>query len=868
MKDPFALPAAEVLKQSGVDQHLGLSSSEVKKRLAQFGFNRIEQDKSDPWWKLLFDQFKSPLVLLLLVATGLSFFFKEWLDGFAIIVVILVNAAIGFSMEFQAGQSMKALKKLAAITSKVKRDSQTLQINAEEIVPGDLVFLEPGDLVPADLRIYHHAHLQADESSLTGESAPVNKTDSVLPGETLLADRKNMLFNGTFITKGNAWGVVIATGVNTELGKISSLVQSASQAATPLEKKLEELSNQLIKITVALVVIIFFSGWLAGRDVFLMLKTSIALAVAAIPEGLPIVATIALANGMIKMAKQQVIVKRLSAVETLGGTTIICTDKTGTLTENRMTVERALAPGQQPNDTINPRITAAAILCNTAELDNKGNEIGDSLETALLKSVEPFSLIEETRKKFPKINEEPFSSETKRMATAHQSGNQVLVYAKGAAEEIIRLCQSHAENDKNTALSADAKKKLLHEAETMASKGYKVIAFAYADHTQAPPDLFSNLIFLGFVCLIDPPRKDAKQAIKECRSAGINVVMVTGDQPATAKEIARQLGMEVHADQAAVAGAQMKPYDDLSETDRDVWLNANVFARVSPAQKLDLVRVFQDAKFVVAMTGDGVNDAPALKKADIGIAMGLRGTQVAQEVADMVIKDDSFVSIVAAIRQGRVIFENIRKFVIYLLSCNLSELLIIATASILNLHFQLYPLQILYINILTDVIPALALGMTEGNPSIMNHHPRNKNEAIIDKDRWKAIFSYSLIITLSCMAAVFLGHEISHQSGIIERDDCNNILFFSLIGTQLLHTLNMNSGKGKFFRSEVVRNKFVWLAIAICIILLVISAEIPTIKEVLDITSVSLTDFLLIAGSSVFSLLLIQLTKRLGWVKQ
>lgn len=862
MKEPFAQTWTEVLQQSGVDKEIGLSSDEAKHRLAQFGLNKIEQDKSTPWWQLLVNQFKSPLVLLLLVATGLSFFFQEWLDGFAIIAVILINAVIGFSMEFQAGQSMKALKKLAAVTSKVKRNTKIIQVNAEEIVPGDLVFLEAGDLVPADLRIYHHAHLQADESSLTGESAPVNKTDAALPEGTLLADRKNMLYSGTFITKGNAWGVVMTTGLNTELGKISSLVQSATQAATPLEEKLEELSRQLIKITVALVVIIFFSGWLAGRDVFLMLKTSIALAVAAIPEGLPIVATIALANGMIKMARKNVIVKRLSAVETLGGTSIICTDKTGTLTENKMTV--VTNEGSGKTWQANARIREASILCNTAEIDRLGNEIGDALETALLKAIEPFHHISDTRKKFPKLSEEPFSSETKRMATAHQHGDKVLVYAKGAAEEIIRLCHK---NENNLPLTASIKKELLHDAEQMAAKGYKVIAFAYAEHDSTPADLFSQLVFLGFVSLIDPPRKDARLAIQECASAGINVVMVTGDQPATAKEIAHQLGMKSSGHEV-IPGAAMKPYDQLIDDDRKAWLSTSVFARVSPAQKLDLVRVYQDAKYIVAMTGDGVNDAPALKKADIGVAMGLRGTQVAQEVADMVIKDDSFASIVAAIRQGRIIFENIRKFVIYLLSCNLSELLIISTASILNLHFQLFPLQILYINIITDVIPALALGMTEGNSSIMKHHPRHKNEAIIDNTRWKAIFTYSLVITISCLTAVLVSHKITHAGQTFLADDCNNILFFSLIGTQLLHTLNMNSGRGNFFRSEVVRNAYVWLAIGICIVLLVLSAKIPTVEEVLDIKAISSLDLLIIVGSSLFSLLIIQLTKQFGWIRQ
>jgi Ca2+-transporting ATPase len=809
------------------------------------------------------NQFKGSLVILLLFATGLSFFFKEWLDGIAILVVIFINAVIGFLMEFQAGRSMEALRKLSAVSARVLRDAKIVEINAEEIVPGDIVFLETGDMVSADGRIITHTQLQADESSLTGESAPVNKITSHLPNETLLADRKNMIFKGTFINKGNAWAIVTTTGMNTELGKIASLVQKAEQSANPLEEKLEHFSKQLIKITVALVVIIFFAGWINGHEIIAMLQTSIALAVAAIPEGLPIVATIGLANGMMKMARHNVIVRKLSAVETLGGTNVICTDKTGTLTENRMTVVDLFE-----NNAVDARIREACILCNTAEIGDNGKEIGDPLETALLNHVQPNSLIAKVRGQFPKLKEEPFSSETKRMATAHQNKDEILIFAKGASEEIIRLSNRVLKNDGTIELNNEGKQTLLKQADQLASKGYKVIAFAFNETKQMPDDLFSDLIFLGFVSLIDPPRKNIVKAIDDCKSAGIKVIMVTGDQPATAAEVAKQVGIQHTITTSVITGSSMKPYKELNDSDKQSWMNASVFARVSPAQKLDLVKVFQESNCIVGMTGDGVNDAPALKKADIGIAMGLRGTQVAQEVADMVLKDDSFASIVAAIREGRIIFENIRKFVIFLLSCNLSELLIISAASILNLHFQLFPLQILFINIVTDVLPALALGMTKGNPQIMKMAPRKMDEPIIDRQRWKAIFIYSFIITISCMLGVLISHTLLGSSSPESKDDCNKILFLSLIGAQLLHAFSMNSDKEHFFRSEVFRNKYLWYALITSVLFIVLALNIPKVAIVLSLSSLSLVDIAIISGSSILSFIVIQLIKRFGWAKQ
>jgi len=862
MKEASAVTSEQVLQDFLVDAATGLSRAEASGRLAQFGRNEIEQQKGVSWWKLLLNQFKSPLVVLLLFATALSFAFNEWLDAVAILAVIFINAVIGFLMEFQASRSMDALKKLSTTFVRVLRDSTLTSIEAFELVPGDIIFLETGDIVSADARILRPAHLQADESSLTGESLPVNNVSTPLPENTPLADKKNMLFKGTFITKGNAWAIVVATGMNTELGKIARLVHGADQSVTPLEQKLEQFGRQLINVTVVLVVIIFFAGWIGGRNVITMLQTSIALAVAAIPEGLPIVATIALANGMIRMARNNVIVRKLSAVETLGGTNVICTDKTGTLTKNQMTVADVVE-----DPAAHGRMVQACILCNTADIDESGNGFGDPLEVALLHYVQPRSIIQQTRKEFPKVQEEPFSSDTRRMATAHRNAGKVIIFAKGAAEEIIRASNRTLEGGPRI-LDAAAKQALLQEADRLAVRGYKVIAFAFNERPHVPDDLFSDLIFLGFVSVIDPPRENIAHAIEECKSAGITVIMVTGDHVATAIEIARQVGIQPAMAADAINGSSMKQYEMLDAGEKQRWRNTRVFARVSPSQKLDLVKVLQESDCIVGMTGDGVNDAPALKKADIGIAMGLAGTQVAQDVADMVLKDDSFASIVSAIREGRIIFENIRKFVIFLLSCNLSELLIIATCSILNLHFQLLPLQILFVNIITDVLPALALGMTGGDPNIMKRAPREINEPIINISRWRAIIVYALVMTVSCIVAVFIVHERILNTHTIDHASCNSILFVTLILTQLLHAFNMNASGSGFLRDGVIRNKFLWYALIICIGLMVVFYHVPVVRLVLSVSVLSGRDLLVIGGSSMLSLLLIQGIKWLGWVKQ
>jgi Ca2+-transporting ATPase len=858
------------------DTEQGLTIDDAKQRLEHFGSNAIDEAKAISPFKILINQFKSPIVFLLLFAAGMSFWFKEWLDGIAILLVLVINAAIGFYMEFTAHKSVKALKKLSSIPAKVLRSGKLHEINSEEIVPGDIVYTEAGDMIPADGIIIRSTQLLIDESALTGESVPVEKKNAVLPEETILGDRTNMAFKATNVSKGNAHILVGVTGMKTELGKIANLVHSSKQAATPLEKKLEEFSKRLIFITIGIVVLIFIIGLINGEPIIAMLQTSIALAVAAIPEGLPIVATMTLAQGMLKMARYNVIVKKLSAVETLGGTNVICTDKTGTLTQNKMEVVFVETPSGTWKKEVDfngskeqlDLISKGAVLCNTADIRTSGKEvkeIGDPLEIALLKfAKDKGEDIDKVRKDFLKKDEEPFSSETKIMSTLHEHDGKFYVFAKGAAEELLLKCTEVFE-DTLVAMDATKKEQWIASAERFAASGHRMIAMAYRKTDSTPPSLVEELVFLGLVGMIDPPRPEVQAAINDCKTAGIKVVMITGDHPSTAHFIGTQLGISTK-EEIPVIGKDMKEFEELGEEEKQHWINTSVFARVNPKHKLDLVKVFQEKGYVVGMTGDGVNDAPAIKKSDIGIAMGLRGTQVAQEVSDMVLKDDSFSSIVVAIKQGRIIFENIKKFVTFLLSCNLSELAVIAVAALMNFHFQMLPLQILFINLITDLLPALALGVTRGSADIMKLPPRNSSEPIVDKSRWKLIFFYSLVIASVSTIGVLINHFYFHNEDASDAAVCNNILFFTLIFSQLFHVFNMSSGP--FFNNEVIRNKYVWYSVIASLLILMGVIQISYVREALNIVSMTLQEWIIILSASISSVIIIQVVKSLKLFKE
>jgi Ca2+-transporting ATPase len=889
IKYPWAEEESTLSTYLHTDFERGLTEEEVLKRLELFGENNIESGKKIKPFQILLHQFTSPLIWLLCIAAGLSFFFHEWLDGIAIVVVLVVNALIGFWMEFQAEHSMETLKKMSSVPARVIRNGKIIEISSENVVPGDLLFIEGGDLVTADARVIKASQLQTDESSLTGESLPVQKNVHVLDKNVPLAERYNMVYKGTYVTKGNGYALVVSTGLTTELGAVAKMVELAEQSATPLEKKIQAFSKKLIWVTIVLILIIFTAGLLNGKNIVEMLKTSIALAVAAIPEGLPIVTTLALAIGMLRMAKHNVLVKKLSSVETLGGTNIICTDKTGTLTQNKISpayIRIFETDSRFEIDSIHNRIkwqderqiyhtpaykhiVQIAFLCNTASYQKEEGvekESGDPMEVSLLKMVNCSGYNIKDFDLFTKIDEVPFTSELKLMATDHLiKGKNYYVSAKGAIEELLKYCTQALEGNDIKQLNEEKKKQWLSWAETQSNVGLRILGLAFKETNELENNFLHHLTLVGLIGFIDPPRPEVPDAIQECKSGGIKVVMITGDHPATAKYIAHQLDITAENDMV-IHGSDMKPYQNLTEKDKELWLNTPVFARVNPEQKLDLVTLFQERNMIVGMTGDGVNDAPALKKADIGIAMGQRGTQVAQEVADMILKDDSFSSIILAIKQGRIIFENIRRFVIFLLSCNLSELFIISIAAIFNLSFQLNPLQILFINLVTDVLPALALGVIEGSPHIMKRKPYNSSVNIIDKKRWKAISIYSGIITITTITAVLFHDYLFHQDGS-DSISSNNVLFYTLIFSQILHVYNMGFEPGvPFYRTQVIRNKYIWIATIVCIALTLLSIWILPVREVLKITIDNQTDWIIIIGFSILSMLIIQLLKKIKWV--
>ena len=876
-KFPWSREPREVLADLQVSPDQGLDDPEVKKRRDRFGINQLREARRASVWTILAHQFQSLIILLLVVAAGVAFLFGDWVEGIAIGAVIAINAAIGFFTELRAKRSMEALQRMGQVQAKVRRRGRTQEISAADLVPGDIVLLEGGDVVTADLRLVQASNLQADESALTGESVPAEKNVERLQNDLPLAERRNMLFKGTAVTRGSGEGVIVATGMETELGQISQLVSEAKEEATPLEKRLDQLGRRLIWVTLVITVFVAISGIMAGKDLMLMVKTAIALAVATIPEGLPIVATIALARGMWRMAQRNALINRLSAVETLGATNTIFTDKTGTLTENRMTVRRiALASSEdveiegegletegrftrkdQDIDPSKHEILRAAlsvgVLCNNASLPSEGRQpVGDPMEVALLVAgakagLGKDRLLEEK----PKAREEAFSTESKKMATFHEDDGGYLVAVKGSPEAVLDVCSRRLDREGEREMSDADRKQWIERNDRMASGGLRMLAVAAKNVESVEAEPYENLTFLALVGLLDPPRQDVRTALAACHRAGVRVIMVTGDQPATARNIAQAVGLVDSADVEVMHGSEIKSAGELSDIERQRLLQTPIFARISPQQKLDLITVHQENGAIVAMTGDGVNDAPALKKADIGIAMGQRGTQVAREAADMVLKDDAFSSIVAAIAQGRVIFTNIRKFTFYLLSCNVSEVLVVALAATVNAPLPILPLQILFLNLVTDVFPALALGVGEGDPSVMQRPPRAPRETILTRRHWYAIGGYGALITLSVFGAFALAFTWLQM----EADSAVTVSFLTLAFAQLWHVFNMRDRGSSFWRNDITRNAFVWGALVLCVALLLAAMYVPGLAAILKVERLGAEGWLLVSAMSLLPLL-------------
>ena len=867
----------DVVEQIGTDLETGLEEAEAKKRIAAHGRNRLRRQKKKSALSILVHQFKSIIVWLLSAAAVMSFVLGDIAEGFAITCVLILNSAIGFFTEYKAARSMEALMRIAEVQTRVRRGGEVRKIDAHELVPGDLVILEAGDVVTADLRLAEASNLQADESVLTGESAPVIKTTDAAAKDAALGDRISMTFKGTGITQGAGKGIVTATGMDTELGRISDLAQSAESEVAPLEKRLDQLGHRLVWLTLVLAVLTIGAGILRGHDVAIMVQTGVALAVAAIPEGLPVVATLSLARGMWRMSQRNALVTQLSSVETLGATTVILTDKTGTLTENRMTVARYLLAGgdvdidrdgmevrfvqsdakvEPESDTPLGWALRIGALCNNAELaeGSKAGGAGDPMEIALISMAEDAGI---DRQKllddFPEMREHAFDPNAKMMATVHQTDEGFFFAVKGAPEAVIEVCTQVLGPDGARDINDDLRQDWINRNSGAAKDGLRLLALAMKQDASKDAGPYENLTLVGLVGLLDPLRKDVPAAIEACRAAGVRVVMLTGDHADTAETIARKASLG-DGEITVIESGEIADLDadTASEDLRQRILSADVFARVAPETKLALVTLFQQAGHVVAMTGDGVNDAPALKKADIGIAMGQRGTQVAKDAAHMVLQDDKFETIIVAMRQGRVIFDNIRKFVVYLMSCNVSEVLVVGIAVGSGLPTPLLPLQILFLNLVTDVFPAFALGLGKGDENVMTKPPRDPEVSIVDRPRWVLIGVLGVSITIATLGAFALAlYWLQLDTG-----PSVTVAFLTLALAQLWNVFNVRDRDSGFLSNEVTGNPYVWGAIALCLGLIGLALWVPALAALLGLPSPGPSGFVLAGCASLVPLAL------------
>ena len=873
-------PVQEVLQELDVNPDHGLAENEVVQRREQYGPNRLRRAERRSVWSILLDQVKSVVLLILAVAAIIAFATGSMPEGIALVAVVVVNGLIGFVSEWRATRSMEALRSLGRQVARVRREGSEREIPASELVPGDIVLASGEDVVPADLRLVEASGLRVNEAVLTGESVPANKRANPVEEDAPLAERSCMLYKGTGVSEGSAVAVVVHTGMDTELGRIADLAGGVEEEETPLEQNLDRLGRRLAYVALGAAAVIALVGLLLGRPPIIMLETAIALGVAAVPEGLPIVATIALARGMWLMAKRQAVVNRLKAVETLGATGIIMTDKTGTLTENRMTVSRTLSPagdyeiplrpGQTelldpsdvPDDPLVRRMIELGVLCSNAslgEIREAGDETGDPTEVALLEAGLGMGMPrEKLLEQKPEVREVSFDPDVMMMATFHQADDALEVAVKGAPDPVIGACSTVATAQETAESLSDEKREQWQErARELAEQGYRLLALA--DRTAASKDEepYQDLRLVGLVAMFDPPREGVKTSIDACQSAGVRVCMITGDRADTAFAIGRKTGVIDDPDAGVISGPELKGLTDLSSEERTRVLNTQVFARVSPEQKLNLVSLFMDSGQTVAVTGDGVNDAPALKKADIGIAMGKRGTDAARQVSDMVLKDDAFSSIVAAVQQGRNIFGNIRKSVMFMLCTNLAEVIAVGLAAFAHAPLPLRPLQILFLNVLTDVFPALALGVNKGSARVMDRPPRDPDESVLTSDHWRAISGWSVLMAGCVLAALVLasllgvgggggvpipatGLEPETQFSIV------TISFLTLAFGKLWFVLNLRDPGTTFLDNDIVRNGWVWAAMALCVVLLFMAIYLPGLSHVLKTRPPSATGWAII----------------------
>ena len=849
----------------------GLSAVEAEKRLAANGKNKLKEAKKESVVKQFFAQMADPMILILLAAAFISALTSRYsgegfADVFIILFVVIVNAVLGVYQENKAEKAIEALQQMSAATSKVLREGHIVTVKSEDLVVGDVVILEAGDAVPADGRIFECASMKIEEAALTGESVPVSKFIDLisLQGEAKdvpLGDRKNMAYMGSTVVYGRGAMVITATGMDTEMGKIADALENAMEGKTPLQMKLDELSHILTKLVLGICVVIFAVGLLrAGKfSAEVVLNTfmiAVSLAVAAIPEGLVAVVTIVLSIGVTNMSKRRAIIRRLTAVETLGCAQVICSDKTGTLTQNRMTVVDSFGEDEK-------LLATAMALCSDAETNEDGSVTGEPTEAALVAWCEKLGLHKRDLKAaLPRIGEAPFDSGRKMMSTVHQTGNGCVQYTKGGLDEVLSRCTHYLKDGAPAEMTESFRSAVLEANKQMASRALRVLAAAQRSYDAPPADfepesLEQDLCFIGLTGMIDPVRPEVKAAIDECKSAGIRTVMITGDHIDTATAIAKELGI-LEEGQRAVSGSELGAMDD--ETFEQAFRDISVYARVQPEHKTRIVNAWRKAGFVTAMTGDGVNDAPSIKSADIGVGMGITGTDVTKNVADMVLADDNFATIVGAVEEGRRIYDNIRKAIQFLLASNMSEVLSIFFATLMGFTI-LEPVHLLWINLVTDCFPALALGMEKAENDIMQRKPREAGAGVFAGGMGGDIAYQGMVVTLLTLAAYFIGHFMEQGSWAITNSvDGTTMAFLTMNMAEIFHSVNMRSQRGSIFTLKT-HNRVMFFA---CIAAFALTAGViyvPFLSSAFGLAEISLREFAVAMGLAVAVIPIVELVK-------
>jgi len=879
-----ALPVEEVFARLK-SQPDGLSSEEAARRLAEYGPNELRAKEGISAWKLLLEQFSNVLIIILLIATALSAFLGHGVEAIAIAVIVLFAVILGFVQEYRAEQAIEALREMAAPHATAYRDGHEVRVPASELVPGDVIGLHAGDRVPADARLFEAVNLRLEEAALTGESLPVEKHAEPLADADLgIGDRTNMVHSGTAANYGRGRAVVVATGMDTEFGKIARMLETVDTAKTPLQKNLDRIGRALAVVALVIVAAVVMMGLSRGQPFIEMLVFGIALAVAVVPEALPAVVTVSLAIGVKRMVKRNALVRRLPAVETLGSTSVVCSDKTGTLTKDEMTVRRIYAGGEEvevtgagyrPQGTftrdgvevepspVMKELLRGAMLCSDVLVEPTGEENrwsvkGDPTEGALVVAAAKAGLNKDKLDaESPRIEEIPFDSETKRMTTLHETPSGNVAYSKGAPEVILESCTHLATAEGDVPLDEEKRKAVQEISRAMAEGALRVLAVARRRNATLE-EANREMTFLGLVGMIDPPRAEAKQAVQTCQSAGIKVMMITGDHPLTARAIGRELGLLIH--DRVLTGAELAALSD-QELFNQVK-TVDIFARVSPAHKLRVVTALQGHGEIVAMTGDGVNDAPALKKADIGIAMGITGTDVSKEASAMIITDDNFASIVAAVEEGRVIFGNIKKYLMYLLSSNIGEIGLVLGASVAGMPLPLNAVQILYVNLATDGLPALALAVDPPEEDVMQHPPRDPKRSIFTRP----------VVTLMCIGGIWSAlanlavFNWALHSGR-ELTEAMTMTFVSLVLIQFFKAYNFRSDRHSMFRRPFA-NKWLNAAIGWEILLLIAVVYWPLLQKPFETFSLTGVDWLVVMAAALTISPVLELAKwaeRRGW---